>query len=101
YPAVRWTDGVRYVDDGDLITTAGVLSGGDGALRGVERMVSRAAAAQAARAVHWPDYSPGEPAAIRRSRPAPADVVAVVSAGYRWDRPNTGVLLPDGGGEMG
>ena len=31
YPAVRWTGGVRYVDDGDVITTAGVLSGVDGA----------------------------------------------------------------------
>jgi transcriptional regulator GlxA family with amidase domain len=100
YPAVRWTDGVRYVDDGDLITTAGVLSGVDGALRVVERMVGPAAAAQAARAVHWPDYSPGEPAAIRRSRPAPADVVAVLSAGYRWDRPHMGVLLTDGVGEI-
>ena len=99
YPAVRWTDGVRYVDDGDLITTAGVLSGVDGALRVVERMVGPAAAAQAARAVHWPYYSPGEPAAIRRSRPAPADVVAVLSAGYRWDRPHMGVLLTDGVGE--
>jgi putative intracellular protease/amidase len=100
YPAVHWTDGVRYVDDGDLITTAGVLSGVDGALRVVERMVGPAAAAQAARAVHWPDYSPGEPAAIRRSRPAPADVVAVLSAGYRWDRPTMGVLLTDGVGEI-
>ena len=45
YPQVRWTDGVTYVDDGDLITTAGVLSGVDGALRVVERMVGPAAAA--------------------------------------------------------
>jgi transcriptional regulator GlxA family with amidase domain len=43
YPAVRWQDGVRYVDDGDLITTAGVLSGVDGALRVVERMLGPAA----------------------------------------------------------
>jgi transcriptional regulator GlxA family with amidase domain len=99
YPQVRWTDGVRYVDDGDLITTGGVLSGVDGALRVVERLVGPAAAAQAARAVHWPAYSPGEPAPIRRSRPAPADVVAVLSAGYRWDRPTMGVLLTDGVGE--
>ena len=56
YPAVRWTDGVRYVDDGDVITTAGVLSGIDGALRVVERMVGPAAAGRAARAVHWPDW---------------------------------------------
>jgi transcriptional regulator GlxA family with amidase domain len=100
YPAVRWQDGVRYVDDGDLITTAGVLSGVDGALRVVERMVGRAAAARAARAVAWPVYSPGGPAPIPRSRPAPADVVAVLSAGYRWDRPTMGMLLTDGVGEI-
>jgi transcriptional regulator GlxA family with amidase domain len=99
YPQVGWQEGVRYVDDGDLITTAGVLSGVDGALRVVERMVGQAAAAQAARAVRWPAYRPGGPAAIRRSRPAPADVVAVLSAGYRWDRPAMGVLLTGGVGE--
>ena len=99
YPQVRWQDGVRYVDDGDLITTGGVLSGVDGALRVVERMVGRAAAAKAARAVAWPAYHPGGPAPIRRLRPAPADVVAVLSAGYRWDRPTMGVLLTDNVGE--
>jgi putative intracellular protease/amidase len=99
YPAVRWTDGVRYVDDGDVITTAGVLSGVDGALRVVERMAGREAAARAARTVAWPDYSPGRAAAIRRHRPEPADLVAVLSAGYRWDRPTMGVLLTDGVGE--
>jgi len=100
YPAVRWTDGVRYVDDGDLITTAGVLSGVDGALRVVERLVGPGAAAQAAQAVHWPAYHPGGPAAIRPSRPAPPDVVGLLSAGYRWDRPTMGVLLTDGVGEV-
>jgi hypothetical protein len=62
-------------------------------------MLGRAAAEQAARAVGWPAYHPGGPAAIRRSRPAPADVVALLSAGYRWDRPTMGVLLTDGVGE--
>jgi putative intracellular protease/amidase len=99
YPQVGWQDGVTYVDDGDVISTAGVLSGVDGALRVIERLVGPAAAAKAAQAVHWPAYSPGEPAAIRRSRPAPADMVAVLSAGYRWDRPAMGVLLTDGVGE--
>jgi putative intracellular protease/amidase len=100
YPEVRWRDGVTYVDDGDVITTAGVLSGVDGALRVVERMLGPAAAARAARAVEWPAYSPGRPAAIQRSRPAPADMVALLSAGYRWDRPSMGVLLTDGVGEV-
>src|SRR6266508_3130601 len=100
YPAVRWQDEIRYVDDGDVITSAGVLSGVDGALRVVERMLGQDAAARAAQAVHWPDYSPGGAAPIRRSRPAPADVVALLSAAYRWDRPSTGILLTDGVGEI-
>jgi putative intracellular protease/amidase len=99
YPAVRWQDGVRYVDDGDVITTAGVLSGVDGALRVVERMVGQPAAEQAARAVHWPAYSPGGAAPIQRARPAPPDVVGLLSAAYRWDRPSMGVLLTEGVGE--
>src|ERR671913_257524 len=100
YPQVGWQDGVTYVDDGDVISTARVLSGVDGALRVIERMVGPAAAAKAARAVAWPAYHPGGPAAIRQSRPAPADVVGLLSAGYRWDRPSTGVLLTDGVGEI-
>ena len=99
YPEVQWQDGIRFVDDGDLITTAGVLSGVDGALRVVERIIGSNAAEQAARAVGWPDYAPGQAAPIARSRPAPADAVAVLSAAYRWDRPTTGVLLTDGVGE--
>jgi hypothetical protein len=76
-----------------------VLSGVDGALRVIERMVGPAAAQRAAQAVHWPAYSPGAAAPIRRSRPAPADLVGLLSAGYRWDRPTMGVLLTNGVGE--
>jgi putative intracellular protease/amidase len=96
YPQLDWRDGVSYIDDGDLISTAGVLYGVDGALRVVERTLGQAAAAQAARAVHWPAYSPGSPTPIQRSRLAPPDVVGLLSAGYRWDRPTMGVLLTDG-----
>jgi transcriptional regulator GlxA family with amidase domain len=100
YPAVLWQDGVRFVDDGDVITTAGVLSGIDGALRVVERLLGPAEAAEAASAVGWPDFSPGGATPIPRFRPAAADLVGLLSAGYRWDRPSTGVLLTDGAGEI-
>jgi putative intracellular protease/amidase len=96
YPQVDWQDGVSYIDDGDLISTAGVLYGVDGALRVIERMVGPAAAQQAARAVHWPAYSPGAATPIKRFQLAPADVVGLLSAGYRWDRPTMGVLLTNG-----
>jgi transcriptional regulator GlxA family with amidase domain len=100
FPLVRWQDGVRFVDDGDVITTAGVLSGIDGALRVVERLLGPAEAAKAASAVGWPGFSPGGATPIPRSRPAATDLVGLLSAGYRWDRPNTGVLLTDRIGEI-
>jgi hypothetical protein len=97
---VQWQEGVRYVEDGDVITAAGVLSGVDAALRVVERIVGRDAAEQAADAVAWPDYSPGGAARIPQLRPALADTVGLLSAAYRWDRPNMGVLLTNGVGEI-
>jgi putative intracellular protease/amidase len=100
HPEVRWRDGVRYVDDGDVITSAGVLRGIDGSLRVIERLRGPAVAAQAARAVDWPDHVPGVAAAIPRSSPAPADLVGLLSAAYRADRPTTGVLLTEGVGEV-
>jgi transcriptional regulator GlxA family with amidase domain len=48
YPSVQWQDGVRYVDDGDVITSAGVLSGVDATLRVVERMLGPTPAQRAA-----------------------------------------------------
>jgi putative intracellular protease/amidase len=100
YTSVDWQDGVRYVEDRDIITTAGVLSGVDGALRVVERMVGADAAEQAAQAVQWPDYSPGEAALTEQPHLAPADTTALLSAGYRFDRPTMGVLLTEGVGEI-
>ena len=61
YPAALWQHGTRYVDDGDLITTAGVLSGVDGALRVVERLLGTDAALRAARLVAGPDTRPTHP----------------------------------------
>lgn len=98
HPQVDWTDGVRFVDDGDVITTAGVLSGIDGSLRVVERFHGPTAAARLARDLHWAGYPAGKQ--ISPSAPAAPDVVGLLGAGFRWDRPRAAVLLTDGVGEI-
>lgn len=101
YPQVRWRDGVRFVEDGDdLITTAGVLSGVDGALRVVERLLGLQTATQTARNVRWTTYRPGPIVPAPQPKLAPGDTVALLSAAYRWDRPTLGVRLRDGVGEI-
>ncbi|WP_152360389.1 DJ-1/PfpI family protein [Microlunatus speluncae] len=101
HPDVDWRRGVRYVDTGDVITTGGLLSSIDGALRVVERLVSEPAAAAAAEAVHWRGYSPNAPAEIPVSEITWSErLLHLLNLGYRSPTTTIGVLLTDGVGEL-
>jgi putative intracellular protease/amidase len=97
---VDWVSGERYVDDGNVITTAGVLSGVDGGLRIVERLVDMDTARAAAASVHWRHYSPGTPARIPASDWEPADVVVALNSSYQPGPATIGVQLTEGVGEL-
>lgn len=99
YPQVRWVRGTRYVEDGDVMTTGGVLSGVDGSLRAVERLVGTEAARDTATAIAWPYHSPGTPASMPAARIAAADAIVALNA-YRWNPATFGVLLTDNVGEI-
>ena len=100
YPAVDWVAGTRYVDDGSVISTAGVLSGIDGTLHAVQRLVGADAAVRAAEAIGWPYDASGGAPRMEQARLAPSDAVAGVNAAFGWDRPRIGVPLTDGVGEI-
>jgi putative intracellular protease/amidase len=99
YPQIRWHRATRYVDDGDVITTGGVLSGIDGTLRVIERRLGTQAAAAAAAAVGWEHYSPGRPAPLPDSRFGPRDLIAGVNLAFRPNQ-HLGVVLTEGVGEI-
>jgi hypothetical protein len=48
HPEVNWQRGIRYIDDGHVITTGGLLSSVDGTLRVIERLLDAGADASAA-----------------------------------------------------
>jgi putative intracellular protease/amidase len=54
YPKVRWLRGQRYVDNGQFISTAGILSGIDASLHMIARMHSKALALEVAKKMHYP-----------------------------------------------
>ncbi|WP_232499729.1 DJ-1/PfpI family protein [Agromyces humatus] len=100
YGAVDWVRGTRYVDDGDVVSTAGILSGIDGTLRVVERLAGADAAAEAAREIAWPFYHRDGAARLEQAQLAPSDAVVAFNTAFNWGRPNIGVQLTDGVGEL-
>ncbi|GAA4089658.1 DJ-1/PfpI family protein [Nonomuraea soli] len=100
FPTVTWTAGRRYVDDGNVISTAGVLSGIDGALRIIERLIDQDTARQAAQTVRWGHYSPGTPAPVPVSTLEWADAVVALNASYQPGPSAIGVQLTEGVGEL-
>ncbi|THF76877.1 DJ-1/PfpI family protein [Cohnella fermenti] len=53
HPLVQAVSGVKYVDDGDLATSAGISAGIDLSLRLVERLIGRETAERAARTMEY------------------------------------------------
>ena len=101
HPAVRWQRGLRYVDDGDIVTTGGLLSSVDGTLRVVERLAGPAAAAAAAADVGWRHYSPAAPATLPANAVTPTNgAVHVLNLGFRSGTTTIGILLAGGVGEL-
>jgi len=59
-PSATVIENVRFVDNGRIVTTAGVSAGIDGALHVVDRLVGRAAATQTARYMEY-EWRPDRP----------------------------------------
>jgi transcriptional regulator GlxA family with amidase domain len=101
HPEVLWRRGIRYLDDGDRITTGGLLSSVDGTLRVIERMIDTETAARAAEAVGWRYYRPGAAAGLQPSVLTASDrALHLLNIGFRSPVTEIGVLLTDGVGEL-
>ncbi|MCD2145966.1 DJ-1/PfpI family protein [Gordonia paraffinivorans] len=96
----EWVDSVRFVEDGPTISSAGVLSGIDAAMRVVERLGGSAELPRIADEIRWRGYGSG--AGVETETPGlrPADLPFALGAAFRWDRPHNGVLLTPGVGEI-
>ncbi len=101
HPEVTWVHGVRYVDDGRFISSAGVTSGIDATLHTLERFLGRDAAEDTAARVGYPytrfldDPTWPVPDDGLLARPGPLDV-AVWPNAFRWHRTQIGVALYSG-----
>ncbi|MGJ6966254.1 DJ-1/PfpI family protein [Streptosporangium sp. G11] len=102
HPETTWVAGKRWVQDGDVMTTAGVSSGIIGALHLVQRFAGPDEAARIGARVDHPGWdsstttAPGIPA----QRVSPADYPYALNATLPWFQPTYGLGLTDGVGEI-
>jgi putative intracellular protease/amidase len=99
-PQVHWVRGRRYVQDGNLTTTAGVTSGVFGALRLVEQLAGADEAQRVGHELAYPGWSLHGPIEIGAQRWTPRDLAFALAVGFPWLRPTIGVGLADGVGEL-
>ena len=99
-PQVDWVRGQRYIQDGEITTTAGVTSGVFGALWLVQQLTSATEAQRVGDELAYPGWSLDGPTAIPAQRPAPRDLTSLLAALAPWRRQALGVGLVEGASEI-
>lgn len=97
HPAVDWVSGVRYVDDGRFISSAGVASGVDATLYTLQRFIGRDGALATARRIGYPhtEFLDDRTWEV----PAESDLVTFPNL-WRADRTQIGLFLYPGVDEL-
>jgi putative intracellular protease/amidase len=99
-PQVDWVGGQRYIQDGNITTTAGVTSGVFGALRLIQQLTGATEAQRVGHELAYPGWSLDGPTGIPAQRPAPRDLTNLLAALAPWRRPALGVGLVQGTSEL-
>jgi putative intracellular protease/amidase len=99
-PQVDWADGVRYLQDGRITTTAGVTSGIPGSLRVLADLVGAAEAERVGRLVDYPGWRLDHETAIPARSFGAEDLGVLGNLVLPWGRPSIDVRLVDGVGEL-
>ncbi|WP_433795823.1 DJ-1/PfpI family protein [Actinoplanes sp. CA-252034] len=100
HPDTTWVAGERFVEDGRIVTTAGVTSGLAGSLRLIELLAGPAEATRVGREVSYHDWAPGRATRIAEQHLAVGDLPYALNAAFPWLRPTIGIGLTDGVGEI-
>jgi AraC family transcriptional regulator, transcriptional activator FtrA len=100
FPNVQWQRGLRYVDDGSIISSAGITSGIDASLYVVAQRLGLPTAERIANDLHYPDFAfVTDPQAVQYHRES-LDNVFYINFLFGSPRTQTGVLLYSGVGEI-
>jgi AraC family transcriptional regulator, transcriptional activator FtrA len=100
YPQVQWQRGVRYVDEGTIVSSAGLTSGIDATLALLTRLHGPAVAQRVAHAIHYPSRQFLADPTMAQYHLELADSTYMLNAAFYWPKQRAGVWLYPGVDEL-
>lgn len=98
YPNINWVKDVKYLEDDNIITSPGVITGAmNGSLYTLEKLAGKDVAREVAQKLN---YSFTDSAQFESPKIKLRDTIWLLTAAYGWHRQNIGVFLDDGIGEI-
>ncbi|RKP49854.1 DJ-1/PfpI family protein [Cohnella endophytica] len=101
YKDTQWKDDVRYVQDGNTLTSAGQSAGIDAVLHLISQQLGEPMAAKIAKEMSYPSYQFVQNPKV--DRPFHTDIKLAtywLNIGFHWNKKQTGVLLYEGMEEL-
>lgn len=94
YPNTNWVKDVKYVEDGNIITSPGIITGAiNGSLHTLEKLTGKSVAREVAQKLN---YSFTDSAQFESPSLELRDSLWLLTAAYQWHKQNIGVFLNDG-----
>jgi putative intracellular protease/amidase len=101
YPNVNWVRGLRYVDGGTYMTSAGITSGIDAVLHYIAQHNGDDLAQTISENMHYPAYAfVDQPQVEQYAAGIDLTTVGLINILFHWYHPTAGVLLYDGINEL-
>ncbi|WP_034341673.1 DJ-1/PfpI family protein [Deinococcus misasensis] len=100
FPEVQWIDNQRYLDEGQTITAAGVLSGLDASLHVLERLSGTSIMEKTARKLDFARSPFLKDPTMDPLKINASDSIFLLNASYLWDRPAYQLPLQNNMDEM-
>ena len=103
FPSATFGSGMRYLEDGNLISTAGVTAGIDGSLFALGKMMGPKIALETAKKLGLPFRPQNEQTQDDQNRSfGPRTYLQLIlRAAFDWNKPDVGVFLYQGVSEIG
>ncbi|QRG65903.1 DJ-1/PfpI family protein [Brevibacillus choshinensis] len=95
-PETKWRRDLRYVADGNIVSSAALTSGIDAVLYVISQQVGEPMAEKIAKEMNYPFYQFVKNPKVDSYHLDHTEVIFVLNQAFQWDKKNAGVLLYNG-----